>query len=220
MKTSSRGLDDIVLSEGVKLTAYRDKLTKADGTYLDVWTIGVGHTTAAGPPAVTPGMMITAALAKEILARDISAVENRVTRAFKGAVIPQTVFDGAVSFDFNTGGILTASWVAYWLTGDRATAEQHFLQWNKPPEIIGRRKREADLIFRGVYRTGAAPPTLPPPVPALPAAPVPHTVAVGSAVAAGGLAAGLLGSDPTHALFIGLGVALVAGVVIYVVRRR
>lgn len=216
MKTSSRGLDDIVLSEGVKLTAYRDKLTKADGTYLDVWTIGVGHTTAAGPPAVTPGMVITAALAKEILSRDIAKVESRVTLALQGNQ-PQAVFDGAVSFDFNTGGIFKASWVPLWLAGKYAEAEAHFLQWNKPPEIIGRRKREADLIFRGVYRSPAKAQPLPPPVEA---PPVPHTVAVGSAVAAGGLAAGLLGSDPTHALFIGLGVALVAGVVIYVVRRR
>lgn len=223
MKTSQRGLDDIILSEGEKLVAYRDRLTKPGGVYLDVWTIGVGHTSAAGPPIVTEGMRITHELSREILSRDIAAVENRVSTALHGRVVPQSVFDGAVSFDFNTGGITHASWVGYWLSGDMVNAEAHFLQWNKPPEIIGRRKREADLIFRGRYATGASAPLTPAPKPSPPAAPpapVPHTVAVGSAVGVGGLAAGLLGNDPTQAVLIGVGVALAFALVIYVLRRR
>ena len=69
-----------------------------------------------------------------------------------------------------------------------------------------------------------APDPVPPPRPpaALPAAPVqvaPATAA-GTGVGAGALAAGLFGADPAHAFFIGIGVALVVGGVIYLISRR
>lgn len=171
MKTSQSGLEDIIYSEGEILTAYSDTLTRPDGSkYKDVWTIGVGHTSAAGPPEVVPGMTITHEQSRAILASDLGKVEARVLQAF-GKAPPQTVFDGAVSFDFNTGGILTASWVPLWRAGKMEDAEAHFEQWNKPPEIIGRRNREADLIFRGKYHSQG-----PLPLPAAPLAPsVPAT---------------------------------------------
>ena len=53
-----------------KTTAYND----GTGT----WTIGFGHTSAAGLPRVYPGMTITAAAADAILGADLASVENDV----------------------------------------------------------------------------------------------------------------------------------------------
>ena len=63
MKTSPEGLNAIVEREGLRLKAYRCS--------AGIWTISVGHTSAAGPPVVTEGMEITRAEAMEIFARDI-----------------------------------------------------------------------------------------------------------------------------------------------------
>ena len=51
MKTSANGIDLIKRFEGRELEAYQDD--------VGIWTIGYGHTDAAGSPSVTPGMRIT-----------------------------------------------------------------------------------------------------------------------------------------------------------------
>jgi lysozyme len=51
MKMSTRGHQVLIDREGCELTAYPDS--------VGVWTIGCGHTSAAGPPEVVPGMTIT-----------------------------------------------------------------------------------------------------------------------------------------------------------------
>jgi lysozyme len=58
--------------EGLKTKAYRD--------VGGIWTIGYGHTGAAGAPAVTPNMVITEAKADEILGADLAKFEERVSR--------------------------------------------------------------------------------------------------------------------------------------------
>lgn len=142
---SERGLADLKHSEGLRTTAYKDS--------VGVWTIGYGHAATSGrPPIPKSGMKITAAQASQILADDLAHAYEPAVRKALGPV-PQHVFDGAVSFHFNTGSIDTASWVDSYLAGDMKDAERRFLLWNKPPEIVGRRKREADLIFRGEYAT-------------------------------------------------------------------
>lgn len=146
MRTSERGRAFIAAHEGTVLRAYRCPAGR--------WTIGVGHTSAAGAPEVLPGMTITRRQAAEILARDLARFELRVKRRL-GAP-PQTVFDGAVSFDFNTGAIERASWVARYRAGDGAAAEAALKAWNKAggrvlTGLVRRRAAEADLIFRGRY---------------------------------------------------------------------
>ena len=156
MKTSPRGIEDLVLSEGLSLKAYKDS--------VGVWTIGVGHAATSGkPPIPRPGMTITEAEAKRILAADLAEREATVSAVLGD--VPQHVFDGAMSFHFNTGAIQRASWVRAFKRGDRAEAERLFMLYNKPPEIVGRRKREADLIFRGKYRSGPVAPPAPAPPP-------------------------------------------------------
>ena len=146
MKVSARGREDIALSEGIRTTAYRDS--------VGVWTIGIGHTASAGPPAPKAGMTLTRAEVMALFVKDIAKFEARVTKAL--GEVPQHVFDGAVSFDYNTGGIDKASWVAAYKRGDMAEARRRFMLWNKPSEIIGRRKREAVLIFDGKYATSGS----------------------------------------------------------------
>lgn len=150
MKTSPKGVAFIAEHEGVVTRAYRD--------VAGVWTIGVGHTAAAGPPSPKAGMTITRAEAFAILSRDLPAYERRVEAAL-GAV-PQPVFDGGVSFDFNTGAIARASWVKAYRAGDLGRARQGLLAWTRAggrrvAGLVRRREAEARLIFDGDYgRTG------------------------------------------------------------------
>lgn len=95
-KTSANGRKFIELWEGTILTAYND------GT--GVWTIGTGHTTAAGPPTVVPGMRITADQADAILTADLASVEIDVNRLVT-ATLNQNQFDALVSFHYNTGAL-------------------------------------------------------------------------------------------------------------------
>lgn len=155
MKTSPKGIAFIAAHEGVVTRAYRD--------VAGVWTIGVGHTAAAGPPKPAAGMTITREEAFAILARDLPAYERRVAVAL-GAVT-QPVFDGAVSFDFNTGAINRASWAKAFRAGNLAAARDGLMQWTKAggrqiAGLVRRREAEARLIFEGTYGTdvpGATP---------------------------------------------------------------
>jgi lysozyme len=150
MKTSPDGVAFIAAHEGIVTRAYRD----VGGT----WTIGVGHTAAAGPPVPSRGMTITRQRAMELLAEDLPQYEARVAKALPG--VPQHVFDGAVSFDFNTGAVGSAGWVKAFRAGRTAEARARLMQWTKAhgrdiPGLAARRLAEAELIFEGHY--GAAP---------------------------------------------------------------
>lgn len=124
MKTSAAGRAAISQREGNKLQAYRDS--------VGIWTIGVGHTTAAGPPTPTHGMTITAAQSDEILSRDLAKFEAAVDKAIT-APMAQHEFDAMVSLAFNIGGgSFTKSSVARkFNAGDKAGAANAFLLWNK-----------------------------------------------------------------------------------------
>lgn len=141
MKTSDRGRAFIAAHEGIVTRAYRDS--------VGVWTIGVGHTSSAGAPAPIRGMTISRSEAMAIFARDLAKFEKRVEAAL--GIVPQYVFDGAVSFDFNTGAINRATWVKHYRAGRLADARRSFMDWRKPPEIIGRRTDECRLVFDGFY---------------------------------------------------------------------
>ncbi|MCB1500452.1 MAG: peptidoglycan-binding protein [Bauldia sp.] len=151
MKTSPKGIAFIAAAEGVVTRAYRD--------VGGVWTIGVGHTAAAGPPRPAAGMTITREEAHAILARDLPCYEQRVTAALGD--VPQTVFDGAVSFDFNTGAIHRASWVKAYQAGNHTAARQSLMRWTRAggqtvAGLVRRRHAEARLIFEGAYGTAGA----------------------------------------------------------------
>ena len=140
---SDKGLLFIAREEGVVLNAYKDS--------VGVWTIGVGHTKGAGDPVPKAGMEITFDEAIELFRKDIEKYERDVYRALREDA-PQNVFDAAVSFHYNTGGIHRASWVRAYNAGASASeVRKRFMYWRKPKEIIPRRKREANLLINGDY---------------------------------------------------------------------
>lgn len=145
METSAAGLHALEAREGVRLVAYKDT--------VGVWTIGVGHTSMAGLPKVTPTLKITHDECDEIFARDIVKYEATVNSAVK-VKITQTEFDALVSLCFNIGqGAFAKSSVVKRLNaGDRAGAAKAFMLWCKPKEIIGRRTGEMRQFMSGAPR--------------------------------------------------------------------
>ena len=160
MRTSEKGIAFVAAHEGVATRAYRD--------VGGVWTIGVGHTAAAGAPKPVSGMTITRTEAFAILARDLARFETRVNAALPE--VSQTAFDGAASFDFNTGAIASASWVKNYRAGNMTAARASLMLWVKAAGrtvvgLVKRREDEARLIFNGDYGDvggAAAPPAVNP----------------------------------------------------------
>jgi lysozyme len=151
MKTSEKGVAFVAAHEGVVTKAYRD--------VGGVWTIGVGHTAPAGAPIPKAGMTITGEQALQILAADLPKYEAGVGHSL--GPVAQTVFDGAVSFHFNTGAIGKASWVKLFQAGKRPEARASLMGWVKAggrtiAGLVRRRGDEARLIFDGDYRSAAA----------------------------------------------------------------
>jgi lysozyme len=140
MTTSAPGRHAIQEREGTKLKAYKD----GGG----VWTIGCGHTSAAGPPLVTAGLTITAAECDQILSRDLAKFEEAVNDAVTVGMT-RFEFDALMSLCFNIGqGAFAKSTLVKRLNaGDKAAAANEFLVWNKDngktvPGLTTRRQSE------------------------------------------------------------------------------
>lgn len=135
MRTSPAGIKAISLREGIRLRAYKD--TKG------IWTIGVGHTSAAGPPKVTANLRITQAECDEILARDLRSVEATINDCVR-VPLAQRQFDALVSFVFNigAGGFRKSRTLALINAGDINDGGRAMMGWVKPPELKKRRQSE------------------------------------------------------------------------------
>ena len=162
MQTSDRGIALIKHHEGVRLTAYPDP-----GKGWAIPTIGYGHTSAAGPPAVYKGMKITQAGADEILRQDLAKFERYVADAVK-VPLSQNEFDALVSFTFNLGpGNLRSSTLLRKLNaGDKAGAADEFLKWTKAggktlPGLVKRREAERALFRAPIVDPRPAPKPIP-----------------------------------------------------------
>ena len=145
MKLSIKGGQVLIDREGCKLTAYLDS--------VGVWTIGVGHTSAAGPPQVKQGMTITYEEAWAIFDRDNDEFENVVNDVIT-APMEQWEYDAFVSICFNLGETQFRSATFVKSFNAEAPAQQvtnEILWWNKPPEIIPRRQGEATQFRDGIY---------------------------------------------------------------------
>jgi lysozyme len=155
MQTTDRGCLTLIRHEGV-----------VPGPYLDVkhvWTFGIGHTAAAGPPdpARLPRGMpadLEAGIreAFQLFRADLAAYEAEVLRAVKVPLAPHE-FDALVSFHYNTGGIAKAALTRHLNAGDRMAAAAAFMGWLRPAAIRTRREAECDLFARGSYPTGTIP---------------------------------------------------------------
>ncbi len=152
MKTSDAGIYALALHEGIVPAPYKDS--------VGVWTYGIGHTAGAGAP--DPAKMgrgmpanLDAALRDvfDTFRRDLPKYEAGVNRAVRVS-ISQAQFDALVSFHYNTGAIGKASFVKKLNAGDVAGAAKGIMAWNKPAEIIPRRKEEQKLFATGTYPGG------------------------------------------------------------------
>ena len=155
MQMTDRGLLALVRHEGI-----------VPGPYLDVagvWTFGIGHTAAAGPPdpaRMARGMPadIDAGIreAFRVFRTDLATYEAAVRREVKVSLAPHE-FDALVSFHYNTGGIARAALTKALNAGNRAAAADGFMGWLKPAAIRPRREAERDLFATGRYPAGTIP---------------------------------------------------------------
>lgn len=153
--------------EGWRALAYPDPATGGEP-----WTIGYGHTSAAGDPKVKPGMIISKEEGLIILAHDLEKYEAHVRRMVK---VPTTANQhGALtSLCYNVGpGNLGKSTLLKKLNaGDYAGAADQFRVWNKAAGktmagLTRRRLAETKLFLTADGAQPAKP--IPPSTPAAP----------------------------------------------------
>lgn len=141
------GLDLLKQWEGLRLNAYKDS--------GGVWTIGYGHTSAAGAPTVTSGMKISESKAEEILKADVRKFESRVERLVK-VPLTDNQFAALVSFDFNTGSLHSSTLLKKLNKGDYDSVPSELMKWvnvkgvrNKG--LVNRRSAECGLWAKGEF---------------------------------------------------------------------
>lgn len=144
MKINRAGIELIKEFEGLRLEAYKCP--------AGVWTIGYGHTSAAGPPAVTSGMKITADEAADILVVDLVKYETAVMNALKRSP-NENQFSAMVSLCYNIGpkAFATSTVVRKFNAGDVEGAAAAFRLWKKSKGevltgLVRRRQVEIDLF--------------------------------------------------------------------------
>ena len=139
---SDNGLKFLMNNEGVVLKPYLD--TKG------IPTIGVGNTFYEdGSKVKMTDPPITEKRAMELFRWVLKQYELAVYSNTRDD-INQNQFDALVSFTYNVG--VNAFKNSTLLKRINANASQQsitnaFMMWNKPKEIIGRRKREVELYF-------------------------------------------------------------------------
>lgn len=140
MELSPIGRAVLIAREGRRLLTYSD----SRGTP----TIGVGHTSAAGPPNVVYGMTITAEECDEIFARDILRFALPIVQHVK-VPLEDHQFDALVSLAYNIGttAFLASTLLKRLNASDYHAAAEAFLMWNKPVEIITRRAAEREQFI-------------------------------------------------------------------------
>jgi lysozyme len=147
MKTSQKGLALIKEFEGFRSAAYRCP--------AGVLTIGYGHTSAAGDPQVTPNLVITKAVAEQILARDLLKYERAVESAVK-VPLNQGQFDALVSLCYNIGpGAFAKSTLVRRLNAGRyQDVPAQLMRWSRAngQEMAGlvRRRRAEAALWRSL----------------------------------------------------------------------
>lgn len=135
---------EIITHEAIVREAYKDS--------VGVWTWSVGITSASGHSVdryIRRPQPMTHCL--EIFAWALEKYAADVREAFSGHDLTEAQFAAALSFHYNTGAIGRATWVTQWKQGRIADAKKGIMQWNKPPEIKERRKKERDLFFDGAW---------------------------------------------------------------------
>jgi lysozyme len=135
MQTSEHGIKFIMSNEGVVLHPYRDS--------VGYMTIGVGHKIELGEDF--PGL-ITEEDAMSLLKLDLKRFEDAVNESVEVS-LTQNQFDALIDFAFNvgTGAFQRSTLLELLNQGKYDEIPAQFGRWTKQPELIGRRRREAQL---------------------------------------------------------------------------
>lgn len=151
MKLSLKGAMELTGHEGVALSPYYCS--------AGVKTIGVGATVSEIPDlAQWPlSRTITMEQAFDLLKKGIKKYEQAVNKALTRSVT-QEQFDALVSWCYNVGTAwpIKATVIKLLNAGvtDKDDIYDALMRFNKPKEIVGRRKREALLLTEGKYQHG------------------------------------------------------------------
>jgi len=150
-KINKDGLALIKQWEGLRLAAYKDA--------AGVWTIGYGHTRAAGHPIPHAGMTISETEAESLLASDLRQYERAVQEAVH-VPLHDNQFAALVSFCYNVGpGAFAQSTLCKKLNqGDYDAVPLELAKWTraggkKLKGLVNRRAAEAGLWVKGSFVT-------------------------------------------------------------------
>lgn len=142
---SQAGVDLIKFYEGLELQAYQDT--------GKVWTIGYGHTSAAGGLKVYNGLTITLSEAEQLLKDDLARMTYPVIKRLVKVDLTQGQFDALCSFIYNLGeGQVSKSTLLKLLNAkDYEGASAQFGRWvydngQKLKGLIRRRAAERELF--------------------------------------------------------------------------
>ena len=143
---SDKGIKLLKESEGLRLKAYQD----GGG----VWTIGYGHTSAAGGMKVYAGLTITKEKAEQLLREDLSRMTYPVIDDLVKVPLTQGQFDAMCSFIYNLGAtqVSTSTLLKRLNQGKYDEAAAQFKRWKydngvvQKGLIIRRAKEEALLL--------------------------------------------------------------------------
>lgn len=146
-RINAAGLAHIQRWEGCKLVSYQD--------VAGVWTIGYGHTSAAGIPFVKPAMRINQIEADDILKSDLKKFEERVNRLVK-VPLNDNQYAVLVSFDFNTGKLHSSTLLKKLNAGDYDAVPGELMKWvnaggKRVKGLVNRRSAEAGLWAKGEF---------------------------------------------------------------------
>lgn len=153
LRLTARILAEIAHHEGIVCEAYRD--------IGGVWTWGVGLTAAAGVDPLK--WRDRPADLDEVLATYVRVVRARYLPPVAEALgddLGEAALGGALSFQYNTGALDRAEWVAAWRAGDAEAARAAFLTWDKNGALRPRRAAEAALFFDGTWSGDGTAPVL------------------------------------------------------------
>lgn len=147
MRMSDKGLVELVGHEGVCLSKYKDS--------VGVWTIGIGATKTELPDLASwpADKKITMQEAFDLLKKGIVKYEDALNKNIKRS-ISQEEFDALCSWCYNVG----VGWVSKSSVIRKINAGIHgqelydaLMLFQKPKEIIPRRRKEAVLLRDGKY---------------------------------------------------------------------
>lgn len=156
MKLSTRGFIALAVSEGIVVYPYLDS--------VGVWTLGIGHTAAAGgiDPAKHIGKQYSVQEMIALFEKDIPKYEAVVNKEVK-VPLAQHEFDALVHFVYNTGTLRTKNknpsrLLSNLNKGNKFVAfNEGFHGWLKPASLRSRRDKERAMALRGVYGETSAP---------------------------------------------------------------